>query len=144
MESMWLKHLILYLCPKLNFPSKRQFSQDILQGLVEKKNELYVFPALAKCHYATTNFDLWMSKGAYDVFALVINFLSNDWQPKHVTIGLFEVIKTTRQALAKSLTKLFDKYGLKEKIITYVKDKGSNLNAMPSALKSIVIVNFLD
>jgi hypothetical protein len=34
-----------------------------------------------------------MSKGAYDVFALVINFLNNDWQPKHVTIGLFETKK---------------------------------------------------
>jgi hypothetical protein len=56
-----------------------------------------------------------MFKGAYDVFALLINFLSNDWQPKHVIIGLFETIKTTRQALAKSLTKLLDKYGLRKK-----------------------------
>jgi hypothetical protein len=29
-ENMWLKHLIFHLCPKLNFLSKRQFSQDIL------------------------------------------------------------------------------------------------------------------
>jgi hypothetical protein len=41
-----------------------------------------------------------MSKGVYDFFALVINFLSNDWQPKHVSIGLFEATETTRQALA--------------------------------------------
>jgi hypothetical protein len=34
-------------------------------------------------------FDLWMSKGAYDTFALVINFLDENWQPKKVTIGLF-------------------------------------------------------
>jgi hypothetical protein len=26
-----------------------------------------------------------MSKGAYNVFVLVINFLGKDWQPKHVT-----------------------------------------------------------
>jgi hypothetical protein len=32
-----------------------------------------------------------MSKGAFDIFALVINFLTCDWEPKHVTIGLFEV-----------------------------------------------------
>jgi hypothetical protein len=48
-----------------------------------------------------------MSKGAYDVFALVINFLCSNWQPKHVTtIGLFEVTETISQALARSLTKL--------------------------------------
>ncbi len=31
-----------------------------------------------------------MSKGALDIFDLVINFLTCVWEPKHVTIGLFE------------------------------------------------------
>jgi len=26
----------------------------------------------------TTSFDIWMSKGAFDVFALMINFLNSD------------------------------------------------------------------
>jgi len=55
-----------------------------------------------------------------------------------VIIGLFEATKTTRQALAKSLTKLLDKYGLREKNIAYVKDEGSNLNAMIGVLKFVV------
>jgi len=29
--------------------------------------------------FAIVSFDLWMSKGAFDVFALGINFLSSDW-----------------------------------------------------------------
>jgi len=45
-----------------------------------------------------------MFKGTYDVFSLVINFWGSDWQPKHVTIGLFEVIETTSQTLATNLT----------------------------------------
>jgi hypothetical protein len=53
-----------------------------------------------------------MFKGVYDVFTLVINFLSNDWQSKHVPISLFEATKIVIQTLAKSLTKLLDKYGL--------------------------------
>jgi len=40
-----------------------------------------------------------------------------------VTIGLFESLKTTRQALAKSLTKLLDMYGLREKILLMSKMK---------------------
>ncbi len=71
---MWLKCLILHLCTKLNLLSIRQFSQDILLGLMKKINELYVVHALAKCHFVTASFDLWMSKGTYDLFALVINF----------------------------------------------------------------------
>jgi hypothetical protein len=41
-------------------------------------------------------------------------------QPKHVTISLFEAIETTSQTLAKILTKLLDKYGLRKKIIVYM------------------------
>jgi hypothetical protein len=56
-----------------------------------------------------------MSKGTYDVFALVIHFIINDRQLKHVTIGLFEAIKITWQTLAKSLIELLDKCGLRKK-----------------------------
>jgi hypothetical protein len=44
--------------------------------------QIYVFPKLTDCIFATTSFDLWMSKGAHDIFALVINFLGSNWQPK--------------------------------------------------------------
>ncbi len=72
------------------------------------------------------------------MFALVINFLSSDWQPKHVIIGLFEATKIIGQSLAKSLIELLDKYGLRENIIAYVKDEGSNFNAMTNVLKYVV------
>jgi hypothetical protein len=78
MENIWLKCLVLHLCPKLIFLSRRHFPQDILLGLVEKTNQLYIVLALIVSYSTTTNFDLWMSKGAYDVFASVINFLNND------------------------------------------------------------------
>ncbi len=69
--------------------------------------------------------------------------MSSDRQPKHVTIGLFETTETTSQTLVKSLIKLLDKYGLRKKIIAYVKDEGSNINVMIIALKTIVIMNLL-
>ncbi len=55
---------------------------------------------------------------------------------KHVTFGLFETIKTISQALAKSLIDLLDKYELRKQIV-YVKNEGSNLNAMISKLKNV-------
>jgi hypothetical protein len=128
-ESVWLKHLILHLCPKLNFPSRRQISQEILLGQVITNSEdksTICFSRISRFFSITTNFDLWMSKGAYDVFTLVINFLNIDYQLKHVTIGLFEVTKITGQTLARNLTKLLNKYGFRKKIIAYVKDEGSN------------------
>jgi hypothetical protein len=51
---------------------------------------------------------------------------------------LFEATKTIGQTLAISLTELLDKYGLRKKIIAYVKNEWSNFNAMITALKAIV------
>jgi len=42
--------------------------------------------------------------------------------------------------LAQNLTNLLDKFGLKKKIIAYVKNEGCNFNTMTSTLKSIILV----
>jgi hypothetical protein len=109
-----------------------------LLELVEKTKETYVLPLLNDCSCAIANFDLWMSKGAHDVFVLVIIFLGSNWKPKHVTFGLFEATKPIKQALAKNLIEFLDAYGLKNNILAYVKDEGSNLNTLTNVLKSIV------
>jgi hypothetical protein len=79
LESIWLKQLTLCLCPKLNFLSKKHFSQEILPRLMERTKQLHVLFALVECHSITSTFDLWVFEGAYDVFALIINFLGKDW-----------------------------------------------------------------
>jgi hypothetical protein len=51
----------------------------------------------------TYTFGLWMSKGANDVFVVVLNFISSDWEARHVTIRLFEVSNTSSVAMAHKL-----------------------------------------
>ncbi len=46
--------------------------------------------------------------------------------------------------LVRNLIDLLDANGLRNKIITYVKDEGSNLNTLTNALKSIVKCKILD
>jgi hypothetical protein len=92
-ESTWLKRLVMHLCPRVVFPSRKMFSQEVLVDLMEKKKEEYVSPKLKQCYFATSSFDLWMSKGAHDVFALVISFLNEEWQPQHITIRLLKQMK---------------------------------------------------
>jgi hypothetical protein len=65
------------LYPKVVLLSKKQFSRNFLLELVEKTKQLYVLPTLAN-YYLVTNFDLWMSKGAYDIFPPVINLFEVD------------------------------------------------------------------
>ncbi len=95
-ESTWLKHFVMQLCPKIVFPSRKMFSQEVLFDLMEKTKEEYVLPKLKKCYSTIASFDLWMSKGAHDVFALVISFLNEEWQPQHITIGLFQANETIK------------------------------------------------
>jgi hypothetical protein len=52
--------------------------------LMEKTMVTYVHLALVDCILATCAFDLWMSKGAHDVFVIVVNFLSSKWEAKHI------------------------------------------------------------
>jgi hypothetical protein len=77
-DSTWLKHLamhiIMQLCSRVVFLSRKWFSQEVLPDLVEKTKQKYVLPKLKKCHSTIASFDIRMSKGAHDVFALVINF----------------------------------------------------------------------
>jgi hypothetical protein len=44
--------------------------------------QIYVLQKLTDCIFAIASFDLKMSKGAHDIFALVINVLQSNWQPK--------------------------------------------------------------
>jgi hypothetical protein len=55
---------------------------------------------------------------------------------------LFEVTELTWQTLAINLIDFLNAYGLRSNIIAYLKDEGSNLNILTSALKSIVEYDF--
>ncbi len=48
--------------------------------------EEFVLPHVNVVIFVTTTFDFWMSKSKFDIFALVINFLTLDWEAKYVTI----------------------------------------------------------
>jgi len=96
-----------------------------------------ILPNLA---YATTisyNFDLWMSKGDVDNFALVINFLNESWIPMYVTMGLFQVHETSGQSMVIQLESLLSNFGLMH-CDCIVKNECSNLIAMAFTLHLII------
>jgi hypothetical protein len=84
-----------------------------------------------------------MLKGAHDIFVVVVNFISNDWEAKYVSIGLFEVIDTSGIALAPKLQELLHKFTLIEKIVVYVNGEGCDLQIGASALNFVVSCNTL-
>jgi hypothetical protein len=97
--------------------------------------EKFLLPCINATISITTTFDFWMNKGALDNFTLVINFLTLNWEPKHVTIGLFEAKGITRINLVNQLQVLFEEYKLINKFFCYVKNEGPNLFIMTNAFK---------
>ncbi len=67
-----VKTFTFALMSKIKPPfQKIVFTRDITK--VSGENEFFL-TTLAECHSTIVSFDLWMSKGAYDVFELVIKF----------------------------------------------------------------------
>jgi hypothetical protein len=74
-----------------------------------------------------------MSKGAHDIFVIVVNFILNDLEAKHVTIGLFEVTNTIDIAMILKLQKLLYKFFLQQKFLPMLRTRGLTCKLMQMA-----------
>ncbi len=137
-ENPWLRQLILHQCVRVRFPTWHQLVNEVLPNVVETTKDKYVLPAFVSCITCTSSFDLWMSHVGHETFVMVVSFLNDSWEPNHVTMRIFEVQNTTCATMANQVKVLLDFFGLLDKIITYVKDEGSNLNTLTNALTSVV------
>jgi hypothetical protein len=73
--------------------------EEVLPTTVKNTMDHHVLSNLASTIVVFASFDLWMSCDGVDTFALVINFLNDNWVPMHVIVGLFEVNDTTKQSM---------------------------------------------
>jgi len=79
-----------------------------------------------------------MSRGGVNTFILIVHFLNDKWKPCHVTIGFFEIVDTSRSAMALQVNDVLAKHGLNACVLAYVKNEGSNLSTMTFVLTSVV------
>jgi hypothetical protein len=73
-KSIWLQQTIYKLCPKVIFPSKKLFMEEVLLALVEKTLVTFVQLALVTCLFTTCTFDMWMLARAHNMFVVVSIF----------------------------------------------------------------------
>lgn len=76
----------------------------------------------------TTTFDLWILRSGYDTFTFIVNFINQDRFPCNITIGLFETLDTSSVVVVEEVKVLLVEFNFTNKVTTYVKDKGTNLN----------------
>jgi hypothetical protein len=108
-----------------------QLAKEMFLTTITKCMDMHVLLKLTSVSTISTPFDLWISIGGINTFALVINYLTKTWEPMHVTIGLFEINDTTCFCMA---CQLFEKFGF----IIFVNDEGNILASMAIISHSIV------
>jgi hypothetical protein len=74
--------------------------------MINKTMERHALHALIKFILMTTTFDLWMSHERFDTFALVMNYIYNNWELCHITINIFKVHETLRTTMVLQLKDL--------------------------------------
>jgi hypothetical protein len=79
-----------------------------------------------------------MSHGWHDIFAMVISFINNLWEPTHIIMGIFEVHNTIGVAITNQVKVLLNFFSLLDKVIAYVKDERSNIRTLTLALINVV------
>jgi hypothetical protein len=72
------------------------------------------------------------------LFTFVENYINKLWKTSHITVGIFEVHEITSATMVVQLRDLLIQYELLDKVITYVKDEGADLNSLITTLISIV------
>jgi hypothetical protein len=97
---------------------------EILPKIIEKMKEKYLSSALDSCNTCMVSFDLWMFRARVDTFVFIVHFLDDKWEPCHVTIGFFEIVKISGNAMVLQLSEVLAKHGLDVQVIVYVKDDG--------------------
>jgi hypothetical protein len=63
-----------------------------LPNVVGKTKEKFIVQSFESHDTCVMSFDLWMSKRGANKFVFIVHFLNHNWEPYHVTIGLFEII----------------------------------------------------
>jgi hypothetical protein len=58
------------------FPSHRILIEEVLHCMMKHILEEFILTYVNVLVYVITTFDLWMKKGAFDTFVLVISFLT--------------------------------------------------------------------
>jgi len=73
------------------FPSKHQLVNEMFPSVVKKTMDKYVIRSLALWITYIVSFDLWIFRARHDTFAVVANFINDEWERVHITMGILEV-----------------------------------------------------
>jgi hypothetical protein len=130
--------MILKQCGHVMFPSKHQLVNEMIPTIENKSMDKYVIPSLASWITYIVSFYLWIFCAGHDTFTMLVNFINDEWELVHITMGILEVQNIVGVAMVAQVKMLLNSFGLLNKVVTYVKDEGSNLITLTFVLALVV------
>jgi len=79
-----------------------------------------------------------MSQDAFNIFALVVNYINKKCEQCYVITCIIEIHKTLKITISIQLEELFIQFRLYDEVVAYVNNNGDNLNTFKIALTNIV------
>jgi GTP-dependent phosphoenolpyruvate carboxykinase len=73
------------------FPSKHQLLNVMFPSVVNKTMDKYLIPSFTSWITYIISFDLWIFHVGHDTFAMVVNFINDEWEHVHITMGILEM-----------------------------------------------------
>ena len=143
-ECPWNRRLVADLDPRIKFPCRKTFTASILPKFAGETRTTYVINHMKYASCVTITFDLWMSRGAQDIFSVMAHWLDEKLKMTSRHLQLVKMDGTKGVEIAAKLSCLLEDYGIKDKVIAYVTDGGSNLATCTAALVGLVKCMYLD
>lgn len=154
-ENPWFVETWLRFLPSLNIPSRREFRLTLIPQMVEKTLKVHTLPVLLNALVIALTYDLWMTYGTTNVFAVNAHVLqegeTGPWVRQIKTLGLVKIStgegSTSGLHVSKSLEDVFKRYDkhvppgqlkLSEKFIGGNSDGGTNLDVMRFEARSLL------
>lgn len=140
-DPNFLDHWLRFV-PQLNPPTRREFRTVLIPALYTKTLQKYVVPEFEAADVYALTYDLWMTYGTVNVFAVNAHSLrneSNQWRRKIVLLGLVRVGSpdgsTAGLEVSKTLASLITRLSaaglsLEGRYIGCNTDGGSNLDIL--------------
>lgn len=137
-ESQYTKDFLKYsglLEDTKECPSQRSLSDNGLEKVFqfvqgEVKEQLKKAPP-----YITTAFDCWSDVARRHYYAIIMRFLTEDFEVKEYVVAFKKLMYKDAVCEAEAFTKVVDNYGLGDKKFIAVSDKGSDMVSLCKQLK---------
>lgn len=140
-DQPWMIRSYMCLDPMIEIPGRKRFVHTILNDCCRSIRVKHVEPKISSALCSVLSFDLWMSTGNYDIFSVMAHVIDVEGHHCSIFTAMLKMDNTSGPDIAEKLGAVIESFGLKSRVLGFVYDGGSNLEACAQFLSNDPFVN---